>query len=74
MVNPQVSNCSSEHVPPNTTYTCSGLDLETNYSLTVSAVNCGNQLGENTSFSVLPRNSGMCIISYVCGAIKNHKL
>ena len=29
-------------------YSCSGLDLQTNYTITVSAINCGDQEGDTT--------------------------
>ena len=50
-VTPDPSSCSSDQVPPSEDYSCSGLDLGTNYSITVSAINCGDQEGERASFN-----------------------
>ena len=43
---PDPSSCSSDQVSPSEEYSCSGLDLQTNYTITVSAINCGDQEGE----------------------------
>ena len=44
------SNCTSDQVSPSEDYSCSGLDLETNYTITVSAINCGDSEGESITF------------------------
>ena len=60
-VTPDPSSCSSELVSPSENYSCSGLDLQTNYSITVSAINCGDQEGGNVTFMVNAQLIGMCI-------------
>ena len=45
MVTPDPSSCSRNHVSPNVTYNCFGLELGTNYSFSFSALNCGGQEG-----------------------------
>ena len=62
MVAPDTSNCSKDSVSPNTDYICSGLELDTSYNITVSAINCGDQLGNDVSFNVLTQFSGTYII------------
>jgi hypothetical protein len=48
--------CSSDQVNINDSYSCSGLDPEGNYSITVGAINCGHQEGSEQTFNVeLPR-------------------
>ena len=47
-VNPDPSSCSSDQVSPSEDYSCSGLVLGTRYTFTVSAINCGDQEGEET--------------------------
>ena len=51
-VTPDPSSCSSDQVSPSEDYSCSGLDLQTNYTITVSAINCGDQEGGNVFFYV----------------------
>ena len=51
-VTPDPSFCSSAQVLPNQDYTCSGLDLGTNYSIKASSNTCGDQQGERISFAV----------------------
>ena len=57
-VTPDPSSCSSEQVSPSEDYNCSGLDLQTNYTITVSAINCGDQEGENMSYTFQPQILG----------------
>ena len=47
-VTPDPSSCSSDQVSSSEDYSCPGLDLETNYTITVSAINCRDQEGETT--------------------------
>ena len=47
------SSCSSDQVIPSEDYSCPGLSPERNYSITVSAINCGDQEGESDTFTVL---------------------
>ncbi len=49
-------SCSSEQVSSED-YTCSGLVLGTNYTFTVSAINCGNQEGTRETFTVQPQGN-----------------
>ena len=51
-VSPDPSSCSSDQVSPGEDYSCSGLDLETNYTITVSAINCGDQEGDISGYSI----------------------
>ena len=53
------SFCSSDQVMPSEDYSCPGLSPERNYSITVSAINCGDQEGESNTFTVLPQLLGM---------------
>ena len=48
-VNPDPSSCSSDQVSPSEDYSCSGLVLGTRYTFIVSAINCGDQEGEENS-------------------------
>ena len=50
-VNPDPSSCSSDQVSPSEDYSCSGLVLGTRYTFTVSAINCGDQEGEENRFN-----------------------
>ena len=63
-VTPEPSSCSSDQVPPSDNYSCSGLDPETDYSITVSAINCGDQEGASFSFNVQPQLLGMTVCGY----------
>jgi hypothetical protein len=45
-------------VSPKMSYTCSGLSPVTDYTITVSAINCGDQEGESATFSVQSRRLG----------------
>ena len=47
-VNPDPSSCSSDQVSPSVDYSCSGLVLGTRYTFRISAINCGDQEGEET--------------------------
>ena len=49
-VTPNPSSCSSDQVPPSEDYSCSGLELMTNYSIVSKAANCGDQRGERSSY------------------------
>ena len=52
-VTPDPSSCSSDQVPSNEDYICSGLDPETDYSITVTAISsCGEQEGWRQMFRV----------------------
>ena len=55
-VNPDPSSCSSDQVSPSEDYSCSGLVLGTRYTFTVSAINCGDQEGEETVIDYDGRN------------------
>ena len=55
------SSCASDQVIPSEDYSCPGLSPERNYSITVSAINCGDQEGENNTFTVLPRLLGRVV-------------
>ena len=58
-VDPDPSSfCSSDQVIPSEDYSCPGLSPERNYSITVSAINCGDQEGESDTFTVLPQLLG----------------
>jgi hypothetical protein len=39
-------SCSSSQVMPNVNYTCSNFNPEANYTIAISAINCGSQEGE----------------------------
>ena len=49
-VTPDPSSCSRDQVPPGENYSCSRLELQTDYSITVSAINCADQEGEPVRF------------------------
>ncbi len=55
VVTPDPSSCSSQQVSPSENYTCSGLVLGTDYSFTVSAINCGNQDGIREIITIQPQ-------------------
>ena len=55
VVSPTLSCSSDQLVSPSGNYNCSGLVLGTNYSFTVSAINCGNQEGPRDTFTILPQ-------------------
>ncbi len=57
VVTPDPSSCSSQQVSPSENYTCSGLVLGTEYSFTVSAINCGNQEGTRETFTIQPQGN-----------------
>ena len=54
-------SCSSDQVMPSEDYSCPGLSPERNYSITVSAINCGDQEGESDTFTVLPQLLSMVV-------------
>ena len=73
-VDPDPSSCTSDQVMPSEDYSCPGLSPERNYSITVSAINCGDQEGESDTFTVLPLLLGMhSFVSRVSGNAM-HKL
>jgi hypothetical protein len=51
-VTPNPTPSCTGSVSPNMNHTCSGLSLDTDYIITVSAINCGDQEGESSTFSV----------------------
>ena len=57
-VDPDPFSCSSDQVIPSEDYSCPGLSPERNYSITVSAINCGDQEGESDTFTILPQLLG----------------
>jgi hypothetical protein len=63
-VTPDLTPSCTGSVPPNMSYTCSGLNSDTDYTITVSAINCGDQEGESNTFSVQSRLLGMCIMLF----------
>ncbi len=54
-VSPDPSSCSSDQVSPSGDYSCSGLLPETNYAISVNAINCGDQEGERETFTIVPQ-------------------
>jgi hypothetical protein len=58
-VTPDPTPSCTGSVSPNTSYTCSGLSTDTDYIITVSAMNCRDQEGENDTFSVQPHGLSM---------------
>jgi hypothetical protein len=61
-VTPDPASRCTGSVSPNTSYTCSGLSLHTDYTITVSAINCGDQEGESVNISV-PRSLGTLLVA-----------
>jgi hypothetical protein len=61
-VTPDPTPSCAGSVSPNMSYTCSGLSPDTDYTITVSAINCGDQEGESSTFSVQPRGLGMYVV------------
>ena len=53
-VTPNLSTCS-RNVTPSEDYSCPGLALGTQYTFTVSAINCGDQEGMGYTFTVQPQ-------------------
>ena len=53
-VTPNLSTCSRD-VTPSEDYSCPGLALGTQYTFTVSAINCGDQEGMEYTFTVQPQ-------------------
>ena len=51
---PDPSTCSRD-VTPSEDYSCPGLALGTQYTFTVSAINCGDREGMGYTFTVLPQ-------------------
>ena len=51
---PNLSTCSRD-VTPSEDYSCPGLALGTQYTFTVSAINCGDQEGMEYTFTVQPQ-------------------
>jgi predicted phage tail protein len=58
-VTPDPTPSCTGSVSPNVSYTCSGLSLDIDYTITVSAINCGDQEGENNTFSVQLQGLGV---------------
>jgi hypothetical protein len=58
-VTPDPTPSCAGSVSPNMSYTCSGLNSDTDYTITVSATNCGDQEGMSSTFSVQSRLLGM---------------
>ena len=54
-VTPNLSTCSRD-VTPSEDYSCPGLALGTQYTFTVSAINCGDQEGMEYTFTVQPQS------------------
>jgi hypothetical protein len=59
VVTPDPTPSCTGSVSPNMSYTCSGLSPDTVYTIRVSAINCGDQEGENSTFSVQLQDLGM---------------
>jgi hypothetical protein len=55
---PDPSSCSSDHVSTTGDYSCHRLSPETNYAITISAINCGDQEGIDNQFIFYPLVSG----------------
>ena len=56
VASPTPSSCPSHQlVRPSEDYSCSGLVLGTHYSFNVSAINCGNQEGAESTIIVYPQ-------------------
>ena len=53
-VTPNLSTCPKD-VMPSEDYSCSELALGTQYTFTVSAINCGDQEGMRYNFTVQPQ-------------------
>ena len=64
-VTPDPSSCSSDQVSPSEDYSCSGLDPEAEYIISVSAINCGDQEGESVTYAVETQHLGVCVIMYM---------
>jgi hypothetical protein len=58
-VTPDPTPSCTGSVFTNLRYICFGLSPDTDYTFTVSAINCGDQEGESSTFSVQPRGLGM---------------
>jgi hypothetical protein len=52
-------NCTGS-VSPNMNYTCPGLTTNTDYTIRVSAINCGDQEGMSNTFGVQQFLGMMC--------------
>ena len=61
-VTPDPTSCSSDQVSPSEDYSCSELDQETDYTITVSAINCGDREGRGSNFSVQKNLLGMHVV------------
>ena len=68
-VTPDPSSCSSDQVSPSEDYSCSGLVLGTPYTLTLSAINCGDKEGDTNTFTIQLQGSytAMCNYTIQCG-------
>ena len=53
-VEPQISSCLDGLLSPGDAYSCIGLAIGTNYTFSVSAVNCINQIGATHTINVQP--------------------
>jgi hypothetical protein len=58
-VTPDLTPSCSRSVSPNVNYTCSGLSPDTDYTIRISAINCGDQEGMSNIFGVQPQFLGM---------------
>ena len=57
-VSPDPSSCSRTQSQMDD-YICSGLTLGTSYNITITAINCGDQVGDSLNFSVGPPPQGI---------------
>ena len=66
-VNPEPSpSCSSDQVIPSEDYSCPGLSPERNYSITVSAINCGDEVGESDTLTVVSYSGARIVHNNRC--------
>ena len=54
-VTPNISTCPRDVTLSSENYSCPGLVLGTEYTFTVSAINCGDQEGMEYNFTVQPQ-------------------
>ena len=73
-VSPDPASCTSDQVPSRQNYSCSGLDqMDTIYSVSITAFNCINQEGEDATYDIQPQLLGMinCMWHCACCAFTN---